>query len=37
MMNFVYAAFPWIAFGIGLAALLTHMNSKKIRQNNKTK
>lgn len=37
MMDFVYAAFPWVAFGIGLAALLTHVNSKNIHQDNKTK
>lgn len=36
-MDFVYAAFPWVAFGIGLAALLTHMNSENIHQDNKTK
>ncbi|STA99829.1 Uncharacterised protein [Clostridium baratii] len=37
MMDFVYAAFPWVAFGIALAALLTHMNSENIHQDNKTK
>lgn len=36
MLDFVYAAFPWVAFGIGLAALLTHMNSKELNQGNKT-
>ncbi|CEO11901.1 Uncharacterised protein [[Clostridium] sordellii] len=29
MTDFVHAAFPWVAFSIGLALFLTHMNSKK--------
>lgn len=33
MMDFVYAAFPWVAFGIGLVVVLTHMNSKKDKSN----
>lgn len=33
MINFVYAAFPWVAFGIGLAVVLTHMNSTKDKSN----
>ncbi|CEP40510.1 Uncharacterised protein [[Clostridium] sordellii] len=35
MADFVHAAFPWVAFSIGLALFLTHMNSKKIHQHNK--
>lgn len=26
---FLKAAFPWVAFSIGLAVVLTYMNSKK--------
>lgn len=33
MMDFVYAAFPWFAFGISLAVVLTHMNSTKDKSN----
>ncbi|CEN75059.1 Uncharacterised protein [[Clostridium] sordellii] len=29
MEDFVHAAFPWVAFSIGLAIFLTHMNSKR--------
>lgn len=29
MLDFFKAAFPWVAFSIGLAFMLTHMNSKK--------
>ena len=32
MSDFVAAAFPWVAFGIAIAVILTYMNSK-----NKTK
>ncbi|CEK30081.1 hypothetical protein JGS6364_07271 [[Clostridium] sordellii] len=35
MADFVHAAFPWVAFSIGLALFLTHMNSKNIHQDNK--
>lgn len=35
MVDFAYAAFPWVAYGIGLAVYLTHMNSKKTNQDSK--
>jgi len=28
MVSFCTAAFPWVAFSIGLAVFLTYMNSK---------
>lgn len=30
MVDFACAAFPWVAFSIGLAFYLTHMNLKKV-------
>ncbi len=35
MADFIYSAFPWVAFSIGLALVLTYMNSKKINQSSK--
>lgn len=37
MSDFAYSAFPWVAFSIGLAFYLTHMNSKKASQDSKQK
>lgn len=34
MGEFFNAAFPWVAFSIGLALVLTHMNLKKKEQDN---
>lgn len=33
MKDFFMAAFPWIAFSIGLALVLTHINSNKETEN----
>jgi predicted ferric reductase len=35
MKDFLNAAFPWIAGGIGIAIILTYGNSKKKPQDNK--
>lgn len=32
MADFVHSAFPWVAYGIGLAFYLTHINLKNINQ-----
>jgi len=37
MADFAYSAFPWVAFSVGLAFYLTHMNSKKINQESNQK
>ena len=36
MSDFIGAAFPWVAFGIVIAFILTYMNSKnKTKDHNK--
>ena len=35
MADFASTAFPWIALGIAVAIILSYMNSKEKRQDNK--